>query len=58
MDVVRRNLEAIRGRIDITSAPGQGTTFAIRLPLTLAVTDGMLVRVGEERFIIRSRTST
>lgn len=52
MDVVRRNLEAIRGRIDITSAPGQGTTFAIRLPLTLAVTDGMLVRVGEERFII------
>jgi two-component system chemotaxis sensor kinase CheA len=52
MDVVRRNLEEIRGRIDITSAPGQGTTFAIRLPLTLAVTDGMLVRVGEERFIV------
>ena len=52
MDVVRRNLEAIRGRIDITSVPGKGTTFAIRLPLTLAVTDGMLVRVGEERFII------
>jgi len=52
MDVVRRNLEAIRGRIDITSAPGKGTTFAIRLPLTLAVTDGMLVRVGSERFII------
>lgn len=52
MDVVRRNLEAIRGRIDITSTPGAGTTFAIRLPLTLAVTDGMLVRVGEERFII------
>lgn len=52
MDVVRRNLEAIRGRIDITSTLGKGTTFAIRLPLTLAVTDGMLVRVGEERFII------
>jgi two-component system chemotaxis sensor kinase CheA len=52
MDVVRRNLEEIRGRIDITSAPGKGTTFAIRLPLTLAVTDGMLVRVGEERFIV------
>ncbi len=52
MDVVRRNLEKIRGRIDITSAPGKGTTFAIRLPLTLAVTDGMLVRVGDERFII------
>ncbi len=52
MDVVRRNLEAIRGRIDITSTPGAGTTFAIRLPLTMAVTDGMLVRVGGERFII------
>jgi two-component system chemotaxis sensor kinase CheA len=52
MDVVRRNLETIRGRIDITSAPGKGTTFAIRLPLTLAVTDGMLVRVGDERFIV------
>ncbi|WP_411280667.1 chemotaxis protein CheA [Gemmatimonas sp.] len=52
MDVVRRNLEKIRGRIDITSVPGKGTTFAIRLPLTLAVTDGMLVRVGDERFIV------
>ncbi len=52
MDVVRRNLEAIRGRIEISSAPGRGTTFAIRLPLTLAVTDGMLVRVGQERFIV------
>jgi two-component system chemotaxis sensor kinase CheA len=52
MDVVRRNLELIRGRIDISSAPGKGTTFAIRLPLTLAVTDGMLIRVGEERFIV------
>jgi two-component system chemotaxis sensor kinase CheA len=52
MDVVRRNLEAIRGRIDITSTPGAGTTFAIRLPLTLAVTDGMLVRVGQERFVV------
>lgn len=52
MDVVRRNLESIRGRIDITSAPGKGTTFSIRLPLTLAVTDGMTVRVGDERFIV------
>ena len=52
MDVVRRNLEAIRGRIDITSTPGAGTTFAIRLPLTLAVTDGMLVRVGQERYVV------
>jgi two-component system, chemotaxis family, sensor kinase CheA len=52
MDVVRRNIESIRGRIDIASAPGKGTTFTIRLPLTLAVTDGMLVRVGTERFIV------
>ena len=52
MDVVRQNLAAIRGRVDITSVAGQGTTFAIRLPLTLAVTDGMLVRVGAERFVV------
>ncbi len=52
MDVVRRNIESIRGRIDIQSVFGQGTTFQIRLPLTLAVTDGMLVRVGDERYIV------
>jgi len=52
MDVVRRNIESIRGRIDIQSVLGKGTTFQIRLPLTLAVTDGMLVRVGDERYIV------
>lgn len=52
MDVVRRNLESIRGRVEIRSSPGRGTTFSMRLPLTLAVTDGMLVRVGAERFVI------
>ena len=52
MDVVRRNIESIRGRIDIQSVLGQGTIFQIRLPLTLAVTDGMLVRVGDERYIV------
>ena len=52
MDVVRRNIESIRGRIDIQSVLGEGTTFQIRLPLTLAVTDGMLVRVGDERYIV------
>jgi len=52
LDVVRRNLELIRGRLEISSAPGAGTTFSLRLPLTLAVTDGMLVRVGSERFVI------
>jgi len=52
MDVVRRNIESVRGRIEIASVQGQGTTFFVRLPLTLAVTDGMLVRVGEERYIV------
>jgi two-component system, chemotaxis family, sensor kinase CheA len=52
MDVVRRNIESLRGRIDIQSDPGKGTTFTIRLPLTLAITDGMLVRVGTERYIV------
>jgi two-component system chemotaxis sensor kinase CheA len=52
MDVVKRNIESVRGRVDISSTPGQGTTFHVRLPLTLAVTDGMLVRVGDERYIV------
>ncbi len=52
MDVVRRNIEGIRGTIEISSAAGEGTTFKLRLPLTLAITDGMLVRVGSERYIV------
>lgn len=52
MDVVRKKVEAARGRIEIASEPGRGTQFTMRLPLTLAITDGMLVRVGEERYII------
>lgn len=52
MDVVRRNLMAMRGRTVITSKAGQGSTFTIELPLTLAITDGMIVRVGAERFIV------
>ncbi len=52
MDVVRTNIESIEGRIDIASDPGKGSQFILRLPLTLAVTDGMFVRVAEERFII------
>lgn len=52
MDVVRRNVEAMRGRIEIDSRPGRGTRFVIRLPLTLAITDGMVVRVGAERYIV------
>ncbi len=52
MDVVRRNVESMRGRVEITSRPGQGSTFTIRLPLTLAITDGMLIRVGQERYLV------
>ena len=52
MDVVRRNIEAMRGRIEILSTEGEGTTFQIHLPLTLAIIDAMVVRAGEERFVI------
>ena len=52
MDVVRRNVEALRGRIEIRTEPGHGTTFTLRLPLTLATIDGLLLAVGAERFVI------
>jgi two-component system chemotaxis sensor kinase CheA len=52
MDVVKRLIEALRGTIDMATAPGQGTTITLRLPLTLAIIDGLLVRVGNGRYII------
>jgi two-component system chemotaxis sensor kinase CheA len=52
MDVVRRNIERLRGTIDIESAVGSGTTFTIALPLTLAIIEGLLVQVGAERFVV------
>lgn len=52
MDVVKKAVESLRGRIEIHSTPGEGTRFEIRLPLTLAITDGILVRVGTERYIL------
>lgn len=52
MDVVKKNIEALRGKIEISSTPGKGTKFTIRLPLTLAVIDGQVVSIGEQRYII------
>lgn len=52
MDVVRKNVEKLRGTIEIQSRPGQGSVFSIRLPLTLAIIDGIIVRVGGERYVI------
>lgn len=52
MDVVQRNIEALRGRIELQSAPDRGTTVRIRLPLTLAIIDGFLVRVSTSYFIL------
>ncbi len=52
MDVVLRNIEALRGSVEIVSTPGKGTTFSIRLPLTLAIVDGMIVRAAGEQYIV------
>lgn len=52
MDVVRRNVEKLRGSIEVVSKPGQGTTVTLRLPLTLAIIDGLLVSVGEGCFVL------
>lgn len=52
MDVVRRNIESLHGKVEIDSEPGQGTVFSIHLPLTLAIIDGMLVKVGGQPFVI------
>jgi two-component system, chemotaxis family, sensor kinase CheA len=52
MDVVKRTIENMRGSIDMSTRPGQGTTVTLRLPLTLAIIEGLLIRVGEGRYII------
>lgn len=52
MDVVRRNIQSLRGSVDVSSTPGQGSRFAIRLPLTLAIIDGFLVGVGDAAYVI------
>jgi two-component system, chemotaxis family, sensor kinase CheA len=52
MDVVKRTIEGLRGSIDISSSFGQGTRIDLRIPLTLAIIDGLLVRVGTGRYVI------
>jgi two-component system chemotaxis sensor kinase CheA len=52
MDVVKRNIEGLRGSVNIGSVPGQGTTITIQLPLTLAIIDGFMVEASKERYII------
>ena len=52
LDVVRRNIERLRGTWPSPRKPGKGTRFTLALPLTLAIIDGLIVRVGEERYII------
>lgn len=52
MDVVKRTIDGLRGKIELTTRPGEGTTATLRLPLTLAIIEGMLVRVGNGRYSI------
>ncbi|MBI4658179.1 MAG: chemotaxis protein CheA [Verrucomicrobia bacterium] len=52
MDVVKRNIEKLQGKVEIESVLGEGTTFTIYLPLTLAIIEALVVSVGDQRFII------
>lgn len=52
MDVVKRTIESLRGAIDMTSTAGKGSEISLRIPLTVAIIDGLLVRVGDGRYVI------
>lgn len=52
MDVVRKNIQSLGGRISVTSNPGKGTKFSLSLPLTLAVMDGMVIEIGPEKYVL------
>ncbi len=52
LDVVQKNIHALKGRVEVRSRPGEGTTFILKIPLTLAIIDGMVARVGRVYFVI------
>jgi two-component system chemotaxis sensor kinase CheA len=52
MDVVRKQIQKLRGRVDIATQPGHGTTFCMKMPLTLAIIDGLAVSVGSQNYIV------
>lgn len=52
MDVVKRTVEELRGKIEIKSKKGEGTLFELKLPLTMAIIDGMVIKVGPERYVV------
>ncbi len=52
MDVVRRSIDKLQGKVEVHSTPGKGTKISLELPFTLAITDGMLVRIGSQQFIV------
>lgn len=52
MDVVRKSIDRLQGKVDVSSRPGDGTKISLELPFTLAITDGMLVRIGSQQFIV------
>jgi two-component system chemotaxis sensor kinase CheA len=56
MDVVKKAIDKLRGKVEISSKLGRGSTITIRLPLTLAIIDGMIVKVGDNRYILPTAT--
>jgi two-component system, chemotaxis family, sensor kinase CheA len=52
MDVVKKKIQKLRGQVEIKSTPGRGTSFFLRMPLTLAIIDGLVVGVGRERYVV------
>jgi two-component system, chemotaxis family, sensor kinase CheA len=52
MDVVKKSVERLKGKVEISSAAGKGSHFQFKLPLTMAITDGMIIQVGKERYVV------